>query len=66
MEGEIYLIKNNMSGDDNLVGEEIKTPVAFMISGVIEENTYVGPGCQFMSGLGGEIEIAGTIDHLAE
>jgi hypothetical protein len=62
-EGEICLIKNNMSRDDDIVGGEIKTPVTFMVSGVSEENTSGGPRCQFMGDFGGEIRIAGTTEN---
>jgi hypothetical protein len=37
-------MKNNMSGDDDVVGGEIKTPINFVISGVSEDNTSGGPG----------------------
>jgi hypothetical protein len=33
-----------MSGDDDVGGCEINTSVAFVISGVSEENTSGGPG----------------------
>jgi hypothetical protein len=52
-----------VSGDDNVVGGEIKTPITFVVSGVSEENTSGGPRCQFVSGFGGEIRIAGTTEH---
>jgi hypothetical protein len=52
-----------MSGDNDVVGGKIKTLVAFMINRVSEENTSGGPGCQFMSGFGGEIGIAGATEH---
>jgi hypothetical protein len=52
-----------MSGDDDIVGGEIETPVAFMVSGLSEENTSGGPGCQFVSGFGEEIRIAGATKH---
>jgi hypothetical protein len=52
-----------MSGDDDVVGGEIKTPITFVVSGVSEENTFGGLGCQFVSVFGGEIRIAGTIEH---
>jgi hypothetical protein len=42
-EGDICLIKNNMSRDDDVVGGEMKTPVTFVVSGVSEENTSGGP-----------------------
>jgi hypothetical protein len=53
-----------MSGDDNVVGGEIKTPVTFVICGVSEENIFGGPGCLFVSGFGREIRIAGTAKHM--
>jgi hypothetical protein len=34
-----------------------------VISRVSEENTSGGPGCQFVSGFGGEIRIAGATEH---
>jgi hypothetical protein len=33
-EGEICLVKNNVSRDDDVVGDEIKTPVTFVVSRV--------------------------------
>jgi hypothetical protein len=53
-----------MSRDDDVIGGEIKTLVTFVISGVSKENTTGGPGCQFMSGFGGEIRIVGTTEHV--
>jgi hypothetical protein len=44
-EGEICLIKNNVPGDDDVVGGEVNTLVTFMVSGVFEENTSNGSGC---------------------
>jgi hypothetical protein len=63
-EGEIYLIKNNMSWDDDVVGGEIETPISFVIGRVSEENTSGGPRCQFVSCFGGEIGIAGTTEYV--
>jgi hypothetical protein len=62
-EGEIYLMKNNVLGDDDVVGGEIETPVAFVINGIFEENASGGPGCQFVNGFGGEIRIVGATEH---
>jgi hypothetical protein len=52
-----------MSRDDDVVCGEIKTSVTFMVSGVFEKNTSGGLRCQFMSGFGEEIRIAGTTEH---
>jgi hypothetical protein len=35
--------KNNMSGDDDVGGGEIETPIAFVIDRVSEEDTPGGP-----------------------
>jgi hypothetical protein len=35
-----------------------------VVSGVSKENTSGGARCQFVSGFGGEIRIAGTIEHV--
>jgi hypothetical protein len=56
-------MKNNVSRDGDVVGGEIETPVAFVISGVSEENTYGELGSQFVSVFGGEIRIAGATEH---
>jgi hypothetical protein len=51
-EGKGCLIKNNMLGDDDVVGGEIVTPITFVINGVSEEDT--------MSGLGANLWVACT------
>jgi hypothetical protein len=38
-EGEVCLIKNNMSGDNGVIGGEIETSIAFVIDRVSEEGT---------------------------
>jgi hypothetical protein len=43
-EREICLIKNNVLGDDDVVGGEIMTLVAFVIGGLSKENTSGGSG----------------------
>jgi hypothetical protein len=62
-EGKICLIKNNVLRDND-VGGEIKRPVTFVVSRVSEENTSGGPRYHFVGGFGGEIRIAGTIEHV--
>jgi hypothetical protein len=52
-----------MSKDDDVIGGEIETLIAFVIGRVSEKDTYGGPGCQFMRCLGGEVVIAGAIEH---
>jgi hypothetical protein len=53
-----------VSEDEDVVVGMIKTPIAFMISGVSEENTSSGPRCQFVSGFGGDIGIASATKHV--
>jgi hypothetical protein len=55
-----YIIKNNMSGDDDVVGGEIETTIALVINGVSKEYTTSGLGGQFVSSLCGEVGIANT------
>jgi hypothetical protein len=52
-----------MSGDDNVIGGEIKTPIAFVIGRVSEDDTSGGPGCQFMRCFYREVGIAGATEH---
>jgi hypothetical protein len=52
-----------VSGDDDVVGGEIKKLITCVISGVSKENTSGRRGCQFVSGFGGEIRIAGITEH---
>jgi hypothetical protein len=51
-----------MPGEDDVIGGEIETPVAFVIDRVSAEGISDGSGCQFMSCLGGEIGIAGATE----
>jgi hypothetical protein len=60
---EDYLIKNNMSEEDDVVGGAIETPIAFVISGVFEEDTTSGLGCQFVGSLSRKVHIANTVEH---
>jgi hypothetical protein len=59
-EGKDCLIKNNMSGDDDVVDGEIETLITLVISRVSEENTTGAPRGQFVSSLCGEVGIANT------
>jgi hypothetical protein len=62
-EGEDCLIKDNMPGDDDVVGGEIETLISFVVSEVSEEDTTSGPGGQFVSSLCGEVGIADAAKH---
>jgi hypothetical protein len=53
-----------MSRDDDIVGEEIKTPIVIMIGRVSKQDTSGGPGCQFMRCLDGEVGIPGATKYL--
>jgi hypothetical protein len=51
-----------VSGDDDVVGGEIKTPITFVVNGVSEENTSRGPECQFVSDFDREIRIVAQLN----
>jgi hypothetical protein len=42
--GEIRLVEDDVMGDEDSVGGEIKTPVPLMVGGVAEEDTMSGSG----------------------
>jgi hypothetical protein len=53
-----------MSGDDDIVGGEIETPIAFVVSRVSEKDITSGSGGgQFVSSLCGEVGIAHAAEH---
>jgi hypothetical protein len=52
-----------MLGDDDVIGGEIETSIAFVISRVSEEGTSGGLGCEFMRCLCREVGIASAIEH---
>jgi hypothetical protein len=52
-----------MSGDDDVIGGEIETPIAFVIDRVSEEDTSGGLECQFMRCLDREVGIADATKH---
>jgi hypothetical protein len=52
-----------MSGDDDAIGGEIETPIAFVIGRVSKKGTSGGSGCQFMRCLSREVGIAGATEH---
>jgi hypothetical protein len=52
-----------MSGDDNVIGGEIKTPIAFVIGRVSEDGTSGERGYQFMRCFYREVGIAGATEH---
>jgi hypothetical protein len=52
-----------MLGDDDVVGGEIETPIAFVISKISKEDTTSGSVCQSVSILSGKVGIANTTEH---
>jgi hypothetical protein len=53
-----------MLRDDDVVGVEIETPIAFMISGVSEEDTTNGPRGQFVGCLYRKVGIANAAEQV--
>jgi hypothetical protein len=62
--GVNILIKDNMSRDDNAVGEKIEVPVPLVIRGVPEEKTTRRARGKFVRSGGGGVGIAGTPEDL--
>jgi hypothetical protein len=52
-----------MSRDNDVVSGEIETLIAFVISGVSEEDTMSGLEGQFVGNLCGKVGIANTAKH---
>jgi hypothetical protein len=50
-EGEIYLIKHNVLGDNNEVGRGINTSVSLTIKRIFEEDTPSGRKCKFVGSI---------------
>ena len=54
------LVEDDMTRDDDTVGGEVETPVAFVIGGVADEDTQSGAWGKFVGGGGSEVGIAGA------
>ena len=52
------LIKDDVSGDDYLVGRHVKTAVSFVVSRVAKENTQGRSRSEFVGGCGRQVRIA--------
>jgi hypothetical protein len=57
---EISVLIENMSRDDDVVGEKIKAPVPLVIGGAPKEKARSGSECKFMGSGGEGVRIAGT------
>jgi hypothetical protein len=57
-EGENILIKDNMTRDDDAMGEKIETPVPLVIRGIYEEKTTGGSRGKFVRSGGRGVAIA--------
>jgi hypothetical protein len=49
-EGEACLIKNDMSGDHDVIGRKVKAAIPFVIQGIANENTPGGMRSKLMRG----------------
>jgi hypothetical protein len=58
--GKDILIEDNMTGDDDAVGEEVKASVPLMIRGVTEEKTMSGARGELVRHSCRGVGIAGT------
>jgi hypothetical protein len=57
-EGEVRLVKHNMSGDKNPTRCEIIATVALMVRGVTKEHTTCRARCELVRSSGGKIRVA--------
>jgi hypothetical protein len=59
-EGEACLIKNDVSGDHNVVGGKIKAAIPFEVQGITDEDPPDGTKSKLMRGCHGQDGVAGT------
>ena len=52
------LIKDDVSGDDYLVGRHVKTAVSFVVSRVTKKSTQGRSRSEFVGGCGGQVRVA--------
>jgi hypothetical protein len=58
------LIKDDVSGDDYLVGRHVKTAVSFVVSRVTKKSTQGRSRSEFVGGCGGRVRIAFAAEDL--
>jgi hypothetical protein len=51
------LIKDDVSGDDYLVGRHVKTAVSFVVSRVAKKSTQGRSRSEFVGGCGGQVRV---------
>jgi hypothetical protein len=51
-------VEHNVAGDDDTIGGDIKTAIAFVFRRVTKEDTHGGAGSKFMGGSGRDVGIA--------
>jgi hypothetical protein len=59
-EGEICLIKGDMSRNDDTICGEIKTSIAFVVGRITKEDTLGRAGSEFVRCSSSDIRVAGT------
>lgn len=61
--GKGSFIKTDMPGDQNMICGEVQAPIAFVVCGITEKDTFSGTRREFVVGSGGEVGIAMTTKH---
>jgi hypothetical protein len=59
-EGESCFVEDNMAGDDDSIGGEVKTPVTLVIRRVADEHTQSSAWGKFVGSSGSEVWVAGA------
>jgi hypothetical protein len=63
-EGEIRLVKNNITGNIYMIRISIKTLISFMKRAIAEEDTFFGTKGQFVFIVGAEIRATSTTKNV--
>ena len=61
--GEIGFVKDNMTRDDDSIGDRIKTAVSLMVSRIAKEDAESRTGCKFMGSSGRKIGVTLTTEN---
>jgi hypothetical protein len=63
-EGEVGLMKHDVSRDHNAISGKIKVAIPFVVQGIADENTSGGMRSKLIQGCHGQFGVAGTSKDL--
>jgi hypothetical protein len=61
--GKHIFVEDDVTGDDDAMGAEVKTTIPLVVRGVPKEEASSGAGRQLMRSSSGSVGIAGTAEH---